>query len=209
MFQFLSDLEETALKLDRMKMGSSISTVTGSSVGAADGVLSIVGLALALVTAGVSLALTLTGVGMGVSSGVNSLVTCITEYVVNKHHGKNANNVFQRFMEDMQKILDILEEVGSQCPLPNLDKGGIALGAGRVIASAGTVGKAIDARVDGASALKALRRAANVGLEKQSLIERKANANTFIYQLGLSLCGLDTADSTINHAGLRESAAQD
>ncbi len=88
MEQFLSDLEESAVQLDRMKMGASISTVAGSSVGIAGGVLSIVGLALAPVTAGVSLALTLTGVGLGVTSGVNSVVTGITEAAVNSHHGK-------------------------------------------------------------------------------------------------------------------------
>ncbi|XP_036446440.1 apolipoprotein L3-like [Colossoma macropomum] len=113
MFQFLSDLEEAAVQLDRMKMGSNISTVAGSSVGIAGGVLSIVGLALAPVTAGVSLALTLTGVGLGVTSGVNGLVTGITEMAVNKHHGKNANNIFQKFMEDVEKILDCMEQVAS------------------------------------------------------------------------------------------------
>ncbi|KAL6476143.1 hypothetical protein MHYP_G00146420 [Metynnis hypsauchen] len=113
MFQFLSDLEEAAVQLDWMKMGSNISTVAGSSVGIAGGVLSIAGLALAPVTAGASLALMLTGVGLGVTSGVTSLVTGITEMAVNKHHGENANNIFQRFMEDVQKILDCMEQVAS------------------------------------------------------------------------------------------------
>ncbi|KAL6476136.1 hypothetical protein MHYP_G00146350 [Metynnis hypsauchen] len=172
MFQSLSDLEETAVKLDKMKKGSSIYTVTGSSVGIAGGVFSIVGLALAAITAGVSLALTLTGVGMGVTSGVNSLVTGITEMAVNIHHGENAKSIFQRFMKDVQKVQDCLEQVVSQCPLPNLDEGGIGLGAVRVIASAMTVGKGIDALVDGASAVKALRSAANVGVQ-----EAKATRN--------------------------------
>ncbi|XP_036446348.1 uncharacterized protein LOC118821721 [Colossoma macropomum] len=172
MFQFLSDLEGTAVQLDKMKKGSSISTVAGSSVGIAGGVLSIVGLALAPVTAGVSLALTLTGVGLGVTSGVNSLVTGITEMAVNKRHGGNAKNIFQRFMEDVQKVQDCLEKAGSQCPLPNLDESGVALGAVKVTARAGTVGKGIDAIVDGASAVKALKSAANVGVQ-----EAKASRN--------------------------------
>ncbi|KAL7861255.1 hypothetical protein AOLI_G00176040 [Acnodon oligacanthus] len=113
MFQFLSDLEEAAVQLDMMKMGSNISTVAGSSVGIAGGVLSIVGMALAPVTAGASLGLTLTGVGLGVTSGVTSLVTGITEMAFNKHHGENANNIFQRFMEDVQNILDCMEQVVS------------------------------------------------------------------------------------------------
>ncbi|KAM9434107.1 LOW QUALITY PROTEIN: apolipoprotein L2-like, partial [Clarias gariepinus] len=74
MFQFLSDLKEAAVQLDKMKKGSNISTVAGSSVGGgAGGVLSIVGLALAPVTAGVSLALTLTGLSLGVTSGVTGI----------------------------------------------------------------------------------------------------------------------------------------
>ncbi|XP_016340537.1 apolipoprotein L domain-containing protein 1-like [Sinocyclocheilus anshuiensis] len=116
MEQFLSDLEESAVQLDRMKMGASISTVAGSSVGIAGGVLSIVGLALAPVTAGVSLVLTLTGVGLGVTSGVNSVVTGITEAVVNSQQGKNAQNIFQRYMDDVGKILDCLEQASSREP---------------------------------------------------------------------------------------------
>uniref|UniRef100_A0A3B1IP73 Apolipoprotein L n=1 Tax=Astyanax mexicanus TaxID=7994 RepID=A0A3B1IP73_ASTMX len=157
MFQFLSDLEETAVKLDRMKMGSSISTVAGSSVGVVGGVVSIVGLALAPVTAGASLALTLTGLGLGVTSGVNSMVTGITESLVNKHHRGNANSIFQKFMKDVQKILDCLDNVSSQCPVLNLDEPDVAHEAGKVIASSGAVGKSIDAIVDGALAVKALR----------------------------------------------------
>uniref|UniRef100_A0A8B9GTR0 Si:ch73-233k15.2 n=1 Tax=Astyanax mexicanus TaxID=7994 RepID=A0A8B9GTR0_ASTMX len=68
MFQFLSDLEETAVKLDRMTKGSSISSVAGSSVGIAGGVMSIIGLGLAPFTAGLSLGLTMTGLGLGVTT---------------------------------------------------------------------------------------------------------------------------------------------
>ena len=157
MFQFLSDLEETAVKLDRMKTGSSISTVAGSLVGIASGIVSIIGLALAPVTAGASLALTLTGVGLGVTSGVSSLVTGSTVIAVNKHHGENANNIFQGFMKDMEKVLECIEQVDSQCPVPHLDEGDIVLIAGKVMARAGTVGKGIDALVDGASAIKNLK----------------------------------------------------
>ncbi|KAI4882396.1 hypothetical protein NFI96_030966, partial [Prochilodus magdalenae] len=172
MFQFLSDLEETAVKLDRMKTGSSISTVAGSSVSITGGIFSIVGLALAPVTAGTSLALTITGLGLGVTSGVNSLVTGVTEMAVNKHHGKHANNIFQGFMKDMEKILECIEQVDSQCPVPPLDEGNIALGTGKMIFKAGTVGKDINAIRNGASAVKNLkseevaRAAAAMGLQE-------------------------------------------
>uniref|UniRef100_A0A3B4D6Z4 Uncharacterized protein n=1 Tax=Pygocentrus nattereri TaxID=42514 RepID=A0A3B4D6Z4_PYGNA len=129
MFQFLSDLEETAVQLDKMKKGSSISTVAGSSVGAVGSVLSIVGLALAPVTAGVSLGLTITGVGLGVTSGVNGLVTGFTEHKVNKQQRKKANNIFHNFMEDVQKVLDSLEQAASsQRPVSHLDDCDMAYG---------------------------------------------------------------------------------
>ncbi|XP_043087842.1 apolipoprotein L4 [Puntigrus tetrazona] len=171
MEQFLSDLEESAVQLDRMKMGASISTVAGSSVGIAGGVLSIVGLALAPVTAGVSLALTLTGVSLGMTSGVNSVVTGITEAAVNSHHGKNAQNIFQRYMDDVGKILDCLEQASNEERLEGLDVVDM-FGAGKLIARAGGVAKGIDALVDAASAVKVLKTeeviatAAKVGLQE-------------------------------------------
>ncbi|TRY87820.1 hypothetical protein DNTS_015723 [Danionella cerebrum] len=156
MHQFLSDLEVNAVQLDRMKMGASISTVAGSSLGVAGGVLSIVGLSLAPVTAGVSLVLTLTGVGLGVTSGVNSLVTGITEAAVNSHHGKNAQSIFQSYMDDVGKILDCLEEISSENRLEGLDTVDVSV-AGKLIARAGGVAKGIDILVDNASAVALLR----------------------------------------------------
>ncbi|KAF4092579.1 hypothetical protein AMELA_G00022540 [Ameiurus melas] len=187
MFKFLSDLEKAAVQLDKMKMGSNVSTVAGSSVGIAGGVLSIIGLALAPVTAGVSLALTLTGVGLGVTSGVNSLVTGITEMAVNGHQGKNANNIFIRFMEDMQKILDYMEDVAnSVCAVESANGVQMVFEAGKLIVCAGAVGKCIDAIVDGVSAVKVLRseeviaKAVNIGLQE-------ANAGRSIPKLAADL----------------------
>ncbi len=171
MEQFLSNLEESAVQLDRMKMGASISTVAGSSVGIAGGVLSIVGLALAPVTAGVSLVLTMTGVGLGVTSGVNGLVTGITEAAVNSHHGKNAQNIFQRYMDDVSKILDCLEQASSEERLEGLDVVDM-FGAGKLIARAGGVANGIDGLVDAALAFKFLNSeevivtAAKIGLQE-------------------------------------------
>lgn len=161
MQQFFSDLEQEAIQLDNMKRGASISTVVGSSVGVAGGVLSIVGLALAPVTAGVSLILTLTGVGLGVTSGVNSLVTGITEVAVNSLRGKSANNIFMKFMEDMQEFMQLLEKVAeSNIPaheLRGLSKKEIALEVVKVGGRVSAIGKGIDSIVDGASAVKVLQ----------------------------------------------------
>uniref|UniRef100_A0A673WKL5 Apolipoprotein L n=1 Tax=Salmo trutta TaxID=8032 RepID=A0A673WKL5_SALTR len=154
MEQFLTDLEENAVQLDRMKLGAKISSVAGSSVGAAGGILSIVGLALTPVTAGVSLALTIAGVSLGVTSGVNSLTTGITEMTVNSIHEKKAREVFQSFMEDVKSLQECLEDVATNME-PILGQSGVdgVLGAGKVIATAGAIGKGIDSIVDCASAL--------------------------------------------------------
>uniref|UniRef100_A0A673GME1 Uncharacterized protein n=1 Tax=Sinocyclocheilus rhinocerous TaxID=307959 RepID=A0A673GME1_9TELE len=71
MWQFLSDLEETAVKLDTMKKDTSICTVVGSSVGIVGGASSIIGLALAPFTAGTSLLFSLAGLCVGfISTGI-------------------------------------------------------------------------------------------------------------------------------------------
>nr|XP_033500523.1 uncharacterized protein LOC117268297 [Epinephelus lanceolatus] len=152
MLQFLKDLEESAVQLDRMNKGAKISSVVGSSVGAVGGVLSIVGLALIPVTAGVSLGLTMTGVGLGITSGVNSAVTTAAEIGVNCKHQKKASEVFQRFMEDVQSLQGCLEVTQSQTS--QID---VVLGVGKMLCKAGAIGKGIDSLVDAASALKMLK----------------------------------------------------
>ncbi|XP_062841139.1 uncharacterized protein LOC134300349 [Trichomycterus rosablanca] len=200
MFQFLSDLEQAAVQLDRMKMGSNISTVAGSSVGIAGGVLSIVGLALAPVTAGVSLVLTLTGVGLGVTSGVNSIVTSITELAVNSHHGKNANNIFIKFMEDLQKLLEFSEQVASS-------EEPVVVPALKILARVGAVAKSIDALVDLASAVKALSSeevvvmAANLGLQEAKAARKIPNLAADLPDIGQIAKGTPLAMSQSARAG--------
>ncbi|KAM7387398.1 hypothetical protein PAMA_009834 [Pampus argenteus] len=110
MLQFLNDLEESAVQLDRMNKGAKISNVAGGSVGVVGGVLSIIGLVLSPVTAGASLALTVTGVGMGITSATNSIVTTATEIGVNSTYKKKASEAFQSFMKDVQTLQECLDE---------------------------------------------------------------------------------------------------
>ncbi|XP_060946101.1 uncharacterized protein LOC133023156 [Limanda limanda] len=158
MLEFLNDLEKSATQLDRMNMGARISSVVGSSVGAAGGVLSIVGLALIPVTAGVSLALTMTGVGMGITSGVNSAVTTFTEIGVNTTQQNKARVVFQKFMEDVQSLQECLDKVTSQAGTKMEESIiTVALGVSKGLGKACVIGKGIDALVDAASATKLLK----------------------------------------------------
>lgn len=157
MQQFLSDLEDSAVQLDRMNMGARISSVAGSSVGAVGGVLSIIGLALIPVTAGASLALTMTGVGLGITSGVNSAVTTATEIGVNHTQQKKVSETFQKFMEDVKSIQDCLDDITYQNSDQNSDFVDVAVCVGKILGKAGTVGKGIDSLVDAVSAAKLLR----------------------------------------------------
>ncbi|XP_047199718.1 uncharacterized protein LOC118123370 isoform X1 [Hippoglossus stenolepis] len=158
MLEFLNDLEEGAIQLDRMNMGAKISSVVGSSVGAVGGVLSIVGLALIPVTAGVSLALTMTGIGMGITSGVNSAVTTVTEIGVNRTQQNKAREVFQKFMEDVQSLQECLDKVTSQADTKMEESIiTVALGVSKGLSQVGVIAKGIDALVDAASTTKLLK----------------------------------------------------
>ncbi|XP_041961552.1 apolipoprotein L4-like [Alosa sapidissima] len=158
MEQFLFDLEETEKKLNNMQRGASISSVASNSVAVASGICSIVGLALAPVTGGASLALTLTGVGLGVTGGVNSLVTGITDAVVNSRHRKKADYIFTNYKEDMEKLSVLLVEVADSKGSVGSDRKGIrrALEVGKAGYRVGAIAKKIDSLVDGASAVKVL-----------------------------------------------------
>ncbi|CAL8275082.1 unnamed protein product [Lota lota] len=150
MLQFLDDMESCAVQLDRMNMGYKISSVAGSSVGAIGGVLAIVGLALAPVTVGVSLGLTFGGVGLGITSGVNSLVTTVTEIAVNKAQQKRASEGLQSFMQDVDTIQACLDEVTNQREeILGEDYGHAFVRGAKVARNVGTIGKGIDILVDG------------------------------------------------------------
>ncbi|KAM9346525.1 uncharacterized protein apol isoform 1-T2 [Symphorus nematophorus] len=153
MLQFLNDLEETAVQLDSMNKGAKISSVAGSSVGAVGGVLSIIGLALLPVTAGVSVGLIIGGTALGITSGVNSAVTTLTEIGVNATQQKKANEVFQSFMNDVQVLQGCLEEViKREASLTDM-----AVGVGKVLKKVCVIGKSIDSLVDCASSAKFLK----------------------------------------------------
>ncbi|XP_061080689.1 uncharacterized protein LOC133115007 [Conger conger] len=158
MQQFLVDLVERAVKLDRMKMGASISSVAGSSVGFAGGIVSIVGLALAPVTVGASLTLTMVGVGLGVTSGVNSLASGITKFSINTHQGKKIKNIFQSFSKDVETIQKCLEQA-ARCIVPNTvpDVLDAVTDVVNAFTATGGVAKRIEALVDCASAVKVVR----------------------------------------------------
>lgn len=184
MMEFLEELEETAIYSDRMNKGAKISSVTGSSVGVVGGVLSIIGLALIPVTAGVSLALTMTGVGLGITSGVNSAVTTATEIGVNLKHKKKASEIFKSFMEDVQCLQDCLEVSARETMVD------VALGGVELLGQAGIIPKNVDSLVDCATAVNVLKaeellaNAGQVAVEEGSALRNVPRVASDIPEIG-------------------------
>ncbi|XP_037371066.1 apolipoprotein L2-like [Talpa occidentalis] len=77
----IAQLHELADKADKVHRDCTISNLVANSTGIVSGILTIVGLSLAPVTAGVSLALTATGVGLGTAATVTTVSTSIVEKV--------------------------------------------------------------------------------------------------------------------------------
>ncbi|KAM5250729.1 apolipoprotein L2-like isoform 1-T6 [Hipposideros larvatus] len=85
--QVKQDLEERigklhalADKVDKVHRDCTISNVVANSTGAVSGILTIVGLSLAPMTAGASLVLLATGIGLGMAAAVTSVSTSIVEH---------------------------------------------------------------------------------------------------------------------------------
>ncbi|XP_075815902.1 apolipoprotein L2-like isoform X2 [Microtus pennsylvanicus] len=74
-------LHALADKIDKVHRDCTITQVVASSTGAVSGVLTVLGIALAPVTAGVSLGLSATGLGLGAAAAVTSVSTTIVEKV--------------------------------------------------------------------------------------------------------------------------------
>uniref|UniRef100_A0A0P6J120 Apolipoprotein L2 n=1 Tax=Heterocephalus glaber TaxID=10181 RepID=A0A0P6J120_HETGA len=75
----IAQLHALADRIDRIHRNCTVSNMVSSSAGAASGVLTILGLALAPVTAGSSLLLSATGMGLGAVSAMTSAAAAIVE----------------------------------------------------------------------------------------------------------------------------------
>lgn len=150
MLEFLDKLEESTGQIKKMHKGSRISSIAGSSVGAAGGVMAIAGLALIPVTAGMSLALTIAGIGLGVTSGVNSIVTTITEAVVNEKERNKASKTFEDFMKDAEVLYDCLDKVG----MKGTTEEELAEAIAKVALKMVSLGRAVEALADAVSTFR-------------------------------------------------------
>nr|XP_021492374.1 apolipoprotein L2-like isoform X1 [Meriones unguiculatus] len=102
-------LRALADKVDKVHRDCTISQVVASSTGAVSGVLTILGLALAPVTAGVSLALSATGIGLGAAAAVTSVSTSIVEKVNMASAEAEASNLVPTNKDTKNGIKEVLD----------------------------------------------------------------------------------------------------
>ncbi|XP_075056623.1 apolipoprotein L3-like isoform X2 [Mixophyes fleayi] len=103
----LKDLLCIADDIDKYHKGATIASVTGSTFGIAGGITTIVGLALAPVTLGVSLIVSGVGIGVAVAGGVTGAAASIADTV----NIKNKCNTVQKIVMDINEKLLIIEKI--------------------------------------------------------------------------------------------------
>nr|XP_034373310.1 apolipoprotein L6-like [Arvicanthis niloticus] len=106
-------LHALADKVDKVHRDCTISQVVASSSSAVSGVLTILGLALAPVTAGVSLALSATGLGLEAAAAVTSVSTSIVEKVSMVSAEAEARKLVPTNKDTKKGMKDVLELSGT------------------------------------------------------------------------------------------------
>uniref|UniRef100_A0A8I6ASP3 Uncharacterized protein n=1 Tax=Rattus norvegicus TaxID=10116 RepID=A0A8I6ASP3_RAT len=107
----IKKLHALADKVDKVHRDCTISQVVATSSSAVSGVLTILGLALAPVTAGVSLALSATGMGLGAAATVTSVSTIIVEKVIVVSAEAKASKLVPT-KDTMNGMKEVLEQSG-------------------------------------------------------------------------------------------------
>lgn len=108
----IKKLHALADKVDKVHKDCTISQVVAGSSSAVSGVLTILGLALAPVTAGVSLALSATGMGLGAAAAVTSVSTIIVEKVSLASAEAEASKLVPTNKVTMNGMKEVLEQSG-------------------------------------------------------------------------------------------------
>ncbi|XP_010858832.1 PREDICTED: apolipoprotein L2-like [Bison bison bison] len=107
--EFIGKFHELADKVEKVHKGCTISNVMAHSTGAVSGILTIVGLALAPVTMGASVALLATGIGLGAAAGVTSVSTSIIELVKRSSAETEASCMMSTVVKKWKVLLEVLK----------------------------------------------------------------------------------------------------
>ncbi|XP_070310063.1 apolipoprotein L3-like isoform X1 [Odocoileus virginianus] len=107
--ELISKLRELADNVDKVHRDCTISNVVTHSTGALSGALTILGLALAPVTAGASMALSVTGIGLGAASAVTAVSTSIVEHVSRSSAENKASQLMSIAVKKWKVLLEVLK----------------------------------------------------------------------------------------------------
>ncbi|KAI4882382.1 hypothetical protein NFI96_008981 [Prochilodus magdalenae] len=155
MSESLSELEDSAVWMDKVKDCSSSLTIIGSFTGYMGGVLSLTG--MSIFPAGTSLELMRMGGWLGIVSALLNILTAIIVFLKDKCCVKTANNNINDLTKRMQKVVDCLEQVVSSWrPAPRLEESNMKLGFMKVMNYFRVISKGYDTIMDAAAALKPL-----------------------------------------------------
>ncbi|KAK7804139.1 hypothetical protein U0070_020741 [Myodes glareolus] len=103
-------LHALADKIDKVHRDCTITQVVAKSTGAVSGVMAILGLALAPVTAGISLGLSATGLGLWAAAAVTSVSTTIVEKVSTKSAETKASQLLPSSSDTEKVIKEVVEK---------------------------------------------------------------------------------------------------
>ncbi|XP_052017477.1 apolipoprotein L3-like [Apodemus sylvaticus] len=104
-------LRDLADHIDQVHKDCTISHTVSSSVGAASGILGILGLALAPLTGGASLALSATSLGLGAAASVTGITTGIVEDSMTQSDISEAGNLVEATIKVLEEILKIVPKI--------------------------------------------------------------------------------------------------
>ena len=107
--EFIGKFHELADRVDKVHKGCTISNVVGYSTGAVSGILTIVGLALAPVTAGPSVVLLATGIGLGAVATVTAVSTSIIEHMNRSSAETEARRMMSSVIKKWKVLLEVLK----------------------------------------------------------------------------------------------------
>lgn len=105
----IGELRALAAKVDKVHKDCTIANVVANSTGAVSGLLTIVGLSLAPVTAGASLVLLATGMGLGTAAAVTSVSTSIVDYSNSSSAKAKASRLMSTDSNEKKVAMEILQ----------------------------------------------------------------------------------------------------
>ncbi|XP_049628416.1 apolipoprotein L3-like [Suncus etruscus] len=110
--EHMAQLRALADKADKLHRGCAISSLVAGSTSIVSGILTIIGIGLAPVTAGVSLGLTAAGMGLGAASAVTEVTTRIVEHANMAVIETDANKLTSTEVNPEEALKGVVRDIG-------------------------------------------------------------------------------------------------